>query len=187
MHGLPKLPALYEAMYILDSALDAEARQQIVETLEGHVTTLGGEVVATREFGARRLAFEINGHRDGVYMILYFKGFVNVVEELKHEIRMLDSIIRSVIVVANPKAIFDPTATAAPAATEETAEEGAADEAASEEAAIEEAPAEAAAEEAAPEEAPAEAEAAPAEAVAAVEEPVAAEETETPAETTDEA
>jgi small subunit ribosomal protein S6 len=107
-------------MYILDVALDEAARQSAIETLENTVRTNGGEVVATREFGRRRLAFEIEGHHEGVYMILYFTGFANAVEEVKHEMRLIDGLVRGMVVVANPKCLFDPTA---PAAVETTPEE----------------------------------------------------------------
>ncbi len=113
MNGLPKQPVLYEAMYIVDSALDEAALADIVSTLEQHVQNLGGELVATREFGRRRLAFEIDGHTAGTYMITYFKSFGDVVDEVKHEMHLIEGIVRGLVVVANPKAIFDPQAKAA--------------------------------------------------------------------------
>lgn len=199
---MPAQPVLYEAMYILDSTLDEAAVETTVKTLEDFVTSNGGEVVATREFGKRRLAYEIEGHTSGTYMIFYFKSFGQLVADLQREMRIMDSVVRGIVCVANPKALFDPKpeVTEEPAA-EETVEEAAAEveaeiagqlgaegEAAPE--AAEAAPAEAApAEEVAAEEAPAEevvAEATPAaeeapvaeEVVAeAVEEPAAAEET----------
>ncbi|MEN6302753.1 MAG: 30S ribosomal protein S6 [Armatimonadia bacterium] len=192
---MPKQPVLYEAMYILDSALDAEAAQGIIGTLEGHITSNGGEVVATREFGRRRLAFEIDNHTNGTYMITYFRSFGDLVAEINHEMKLIDGLVRGIVVVANPKAIFEPKKEAAPveeapaeaAAVEEAPAEEApvAEEAAPEEPAAEEAPAEEpAAEEAAPaEEAPAEV--APAEETAVEEAPV--EEAEAPAETEEEA
>ena len=113
MNGLPKQPVLYEAMYIIDSALDETAVQGIISTLEQHVQAQGGELVATREFGRRRLAFEIDGHTSGTYMITYFKSHGDVVDEVKHEMHLIEGIVRGLVVVANPKAIFDPQAKAA--------------------------------------------------------------------------
>lgn len=164
-------------MYIVDSALEESAVQGIVSTLEQHVQSLGGEIVATREFGRRRLAFEIDGHTSGTYMITYFKSFGEVVDEVKHEMHLIEGVVRGMVVVANPKAIFDPQAKAEPAPAEAAAEEPAAEAAPAEDAPAEEAPAE----EAAPEEPAAEAvaEAAPAEEApaeaAAADEPVAEE------------
>ncbi|MCE5238359.1 30S ribosomal protein S6 [bacterium] len=160
---MPKQPVLYEAMYIVDSALDEAALEGIVSTLEQHVQNMGGELVATREFGRRRLAFEIDGHTAGTYMITYFKSFGDVVDEVKHEMHLIEGIVRGIVVVANPKAIFDPQAKAAEpeaAPAEAPAAEAPAAEAPAAEAPAAEAAAEPEAE--APETAPeAEAEAAP--------------------------
>ena len=165
---MPKQPVLYEAMYIVDSALDEAALEGIVSTLEQHLQNLGGELVATREFGRRRLAFEIDGHTAGTYMITYFKSFGDVVDEVKHEMHLIEGIVRGIVVVANPKAIFDPQAKAtepeAAAAAEAPAAEAPAEAPAAEAPAAEAPAAEAAAEPEAeaPETAPeAEAEAAP--------------------------
>lgn len=161
MKGLPKDPVLYEAMYILDPALEEEERQQLITLLEDHVTTTGGEVIETREFARRRLAYPIDNVREGIYMILYFKGFGEQVMELNREMKITDGIVRGMVCVANPKFIFDPAATAK-AAEEAAAAAAAAEEAASEDVAEEEAEVEAQAEveepalEEAAEEAPAE-------------------------------
>ncbi|MHB8994102.1 MAG: 30S ribosomal protein S6 [Armatimonadota bacterium] len=203
---MPVQPVLYEAMYILDSTLDEAGVETAVKTLEDFVTSNGGEVIATREFGKRRLAFEIEGHTSGTYMIFYFKSFGPLVADLQREMRIMDSVVRAIVCVANPKALFDPKpeVTEEPAAEEDVEEaaaeveaeiagqlgaEGeaapeAAEEAPAEEAVAEETPA---AEEVAAEEAPAEevaAEAVPTEeapvaeevVAEAVEEPAAAEE-----------
>ncbi|NPV47495.1 MAG: 30S ribosomal protein S6 [Armatimonadetes bacterium] len=105
---MPKQPVLYEAMYILDARIEEEQRQEAVETLEAHVRAQGGEVVATRDFGRRRLAYEIDGHLEGYYKVLYFTGFGDCVDEVKHEMRLLPQVVRGMVVVANPRFIHDP-------------------------------------------------------------------------------
>jgi len=171
---LPKLPVLYEAMYIVDASLDEVALQGIVTTLEQHVQAQGGELVASREFGRRRLAYEIGKHTTGTYMIMYFKSHGDVVDELTHEMHLIDGVVRGIIVVANPKAIFDPQPPVVEAPVEEAETDAAPADEAEAEAPAEEAetvaaPAEEVVAEAAPAEAVAEeavAEAVPAEAVA---------------------
>jgi ribosomal protein S6 len=72
------------------------------------VRAQGGEVVATRDFGRRRLAYEIDGHLEGYYKVLYFTGFGDCVDEVKHEMRLLPEVVRGMVVVANPRFIHDP-------------------------------------------------------------------------------
>jgi ribosomal protein S6 len=166
-------------MYILDTTIEEAEREEAIAALESHVVAQGGEVISTKDFGRRRLAFEIENHREGFYKILYFKGFGPCVEEVKHEMRLLPQVVRGTVYVANPKFMFDPEgelkAEAAAAAESEAQAEAEAEEAATEVVAeVEEAPAEEPAVAEAPaEEAPAEE--APAVAEAPAEEPVAEE------------
>jgi ribosomal protein S6 len=181
---LRKEPALYEAMYIVDAALDEAALEGIVTTLEQHVQAHGGELVATREFGRRRLAYEIDKHTTGTYMIMYFKSQGNVVDELTHEMHLIDGVVRGIVVVANPKAIFDPQPPVVEAPAEEAEAEAPAEEAEAE-APAEEAETEAAPTEEVEAEAPgeeAETEAAPAEEAETEAAPAEEAEAEAPAE-----
>ncbi len=122
---MPKQPTLYEAMYIVDAAVSEEELQEIVRRLEDHVRESGGEVIASREFGRRQLAYQINHKKTGIYMLLYFRALGHVVEELRNEMRLMDNILRSMIVIANPQAIYDPQAAQAQAAAAEAEEEAA--------------------------------------------------------------
>ena len=115
---------LYEAMYILDTALAEEQAAQVSQTLQDAVAAAGGEIVSDELFGRRRMAFPINGHTDGVYRLLYFRGDGSLVQETKHQFTLIEGIVRGMVVVANPKAIVTakekerPAEAAAPAAEE---------------------------------------------------------------------
>ena len=98
-------PTLYEAMYILDPSLPDDEVAELIEALETAVREAGGEVVGTRDFRTRRLAYKINGHTHGSYKLLYFRGGGDVVDTLRSEMAIRQSIIRSRIFVANPLAI----------------------------------------------------------------------------------
>ncbi|HEY3398222.1 MAG TPA: 30S ribosomal protein S6 [Armatimonadota bacterium] len=170
---------LYEAMYILDTRLTEEEATAASLALREGVVAAGGEFVSDELFGRRRLAFAIDKHVDGVYRLLYFHGDGLIAEECRRQFVLVEPIIRGMVVVANPKAIFAPAekkpveappapeaeAEAAPAETAPVAEAAPAEEAAPVAEVVAEAPAaevvaEAAAEAAPVEEAPA-AEAAP--------------------------
>lgn len=98
-------PTLYEAMYILDPSLPDDEVAELIEALENAVREAGGEVVGTRDFRTRRLAYKINGHTHGSYKLLYFRGGGAVVDTLRSEMAIRQPIIRSRIFVANPLAI----------------------------------------------------------------------------------
>lgn len=97
---------LYEAMYIVDVNLPDEEIAQVSQTLQEAVVTGGGEFVSDELFGRRRLAYSIEGHTEGIYRLLYFRGEGALVEELRHQFLLTEPIVRGIIVVANPKAVF---------------------------------------------------------------------------------
>lgn len=97
-------PTLYEAMYILDTELADNEVEEQVEQIENVVTEAGGEVVATRDFRTRRLAYEIDEHTHGTYKLLYFHGSGEVVTALNTDLNMRTSVIRGRTYVANPEA-----------------------------------------------------------------------------------
>ncbi|MCL5104681.1 MAG: 30S ribosomal protein S6 [Armatimonadetes bacterium] len=188
----------YEALYIVDSTLTEDQLDSIIGKYSNLITDQGGEVQGAGRWDKRRLAYEIKGRREGIYILMYFTGEPAVEKELGRVFRISDEVIRHIIVRVEPERIDlsqinkpappveEEAAPAAPAAEPvEEAVEPAPAEAEAEEAPVEAAPAEEApAEEETPvEEAPAEEPAAetPAEETPA-EEPAAESAEETPAE-----
>jgi len=98
-------PTLYEAMYIFDPSLPDDEAAELMDSFEEVVREGGGEVVGTRDFRTRRLAYVIDGHTHGAYRLLYFHGEGDVVETLRTEMAIRQPVIRSRVFVANPQAI----------------------------------------------------------------------------------
>lgn len=98
-------PTLYEAMYILDPSLPEDEAAELMESFEEIVREAGGEVVGTRDFRTRRLAYPIDRHTHGAYKLLYFHAEGDVVETLRSEMAIRQAVIRSRVFVANPLAI----------------------------------------------------------------------------------
>jgi small subunit ribosomal protein S6 len=188
----------YEALYIVDPALNDEQVEAIIAKYSTAVTDQAGEVKAVGKWDKRRLAYEIMGRREGIYILMFFDGESAVAKELDRVLRIADDVMRHIITRVEPQhvdttRIDRPQPTAETAAEQAPAEEqapvepaAATEEAAQEPegAAPEEPSAEAAAEAPVAEEEPAAEEAAePAEAPEApVEEPPAEEAIEAPAE-----
>jgi small subunit ribosomal protein S6 len=117
---------LYECCYILDVNMPEEQVEEIIALSEGVVAGAGGEVVGTRDFGSRRLAYEIDKHVAGAYKLLYFHGDNEAIDALKHELAVAPSVIRARVFVANPDAILrDSEDEATDEGEETTAEESA--------------------------------------------------------------
>ncbi|MEI7028004.1 30S ribosomal protein S6 [Paenibacillus sp. y28] len=88
----------YEVMYVIRTDLDQEAVQAVVEKFQGIISN-GGEITKHDVMGKRRLAYEINKSRDGIYVLVNFTATPEVVAELDRVMKISkDEIIRYLIV-----------------------------------------------------------------------------------------
>lgn len=88
----------YEILFILRPDLsdaDVEAhRERIKQVIEAG----GGEIEKIDLMGKRRLAYEIEKFREGIYTVLYFKSDAATVKELERVVGITEPIIRHLIV-----------------------------------------------------------------------------------------
>lgn len=89
-------PNLYEGMYIISATLSDDARQKALERIQNGITQRGGEINKVHDFHRRRLAYEINGHKEGHYFVLYFTINPSAVTELWHEYHLNEDLVRFV-------------------------------------------------------------------------------------------
>ena len=85
---------LYEGMYIVNAALNDEGRQKAFEKIKTGITSRGGEVRKIFEQGRRRLAYEIQGRREGYYYLLYFSLPTSEVAPMWRDCRLHDQLLR---------------------------------------------------------------------------------------------
>ena len=116
---------LYEAIYIVVVTLEEEVQQDVPTAVESAIAEAAGQLESTLLFGRRRLAYEIDGHAEGLYMISYFRGTGDTVQHLYREFGVLEAIVRGTVVAANPAALYrEPKPVSeAPAPAEEVAEQ----------------------------------------------------------------
>lgn len=87
----------YEVMYILRTDLEEENVQAIIEKFQNIISN-GGEITKSNVMGKRRLAYEINKLRDGIYVLVNFEAPSEVITELNRVMKISDEIIRYLIV-----------------------------------------------------------------------------------------
>lgn len=85
---------LYEGMYVISATLSDDARHKALERIQSGITGQGGEIKKIHDYGRRRLAYEINGHREGYYYIIYFNAPTTAIDELWHEYHLNEDLIR---------------------------------------------------------------------------------------------
>lgn len=88
----------YEALVIVDSALEEADIERAVERFLDVIKTSGGEVTNVDKWGTRRFAYEIDHRKEGYYFVAAFRAEEQVVDDLKRTVQISDEFIRSKIV-----------------------------------------------------------------------------------------
>ncbi|PFJ17886.1 30S ribosomal protein S6 [Bacillus cereus] len=88
----------YEIMYIIRPNMEEEAQKALVERFANVLTSNGAEIINTKEWGKRRLAYEINDLRDGFYMILNVNSSAEAVKEFDRLAKINEDIMRHIVV-----------------------------------------------------------------------------------------
>ncbi|WLR41873.1 30S ribosomal protein S6 [Bacillus carboniphilus] len=88
----------YEIMYIIRPNIEDEAKKSLVERFNGILTTNGAEITEVKEWGKRRLAYEINDFRDGYYMLIHVDASAEAVQEFDRLAKISEDIIRHIVV-----------------------------------------------------------------------------------------
>jgi small subunit ribosomal protein S6 len=88
----------YEGMFLLDPVkhgADPESTEKAVtDLLEKH----GAKIVQSERWDERKLAYEIKGHKRGVYLLTYFEMPGENVDAMRRETRIIEPILRQMVV-----------------------------------------------------------------------------------------
>ena len=92
--------AKYEILYIIRPNIDEEAKTVLIDRFNSILTDNGAEVIESKDWEKRRLAYEMNGFREGIYHIVKVSSPSNAsaINEFDRLAKINDDIIRHMIV-----------------------------------------------------------------------------------------
>jgi small subunit ribosomal protein S6 len=93
----------YELIYITPPDATEEALAELHQQVQTVVDRFGGNIESTENWGRRRLAYEIAGHREGVYVLELINGPAELNIELERRLRVFDIVIRHMVVRVDEK------------------------------------------------------------------------------------
>lgn len=93
---------VYEAMILFDSNRFARERAALPAEVEKMIKTAEGDVLVSRLWEERRLAYPINGQRKGTYWLIYFRGPSSMVTGLNRQCELHDGILRHLVLKVHP-------------------------------------------------------------------------------------
>ena len=88
----------YEVVYVVSPEITEEGVTELHERIAEIVGQLGGSIDKTDNWGRRRLAYEINRHREGTYVIELVTGPGTLVTELDRRLRVMEQLLRHLVV-----------------------------------------------------------------------------------------
>ena len=92
----------YEVMFIIDPALEDDAKEATIEAVKG-IIAAEGEVGNTDVWGMRKLAYPIQKKSEGYYVVIEFKAEPTLPKELDRRLKISDNVIRHMIVNKDEK------------------------------------------------------------------------------------
>ncbi|MBQ6400745.1 MAG: 30S ribosomal protein S6 [Firmicutes bacterium] len=92
----------YELMFIIDPALEDEAKESVIEAVKGIIET-EGEVGEVDVWGMRKLAYPIQKKSEGYYVVVTFKAQPTLPKELDRRLKISDHVMRHLIVNKDEK------------------------------------------------------------------------------------
>ncbi len=84
----------YEIMYIMRPTIEDDARKALIERFDTVLTSNGAEIIESKEWGKRRLAYEIDDLREGYYQLVTLNASTEAIDEFTRLANINETIIR---------------------------------------------------------------------------------------------
>ena len=87
----------YELMCIIQPDLDETAMNGVLDKVKGWITESGGSIEKAEVWGRRRMAYTIDKHREGQYVLLNVTMSPTATSALERNLRYQESIMRHML------------------------------------------------------------------------------------------
>ncbi len=96
---------VYEAMFILDSNRFSRDPDGISGQLAETIQKFGGEILVSRLWEERRLAYPIKGQRKGTYWLIYFRLDALQLATFRRECEINETLLRYLFLKVDPRIV----------------------------------------------------------------------------------
>ena len=88
---------VYDLVLLLDTTIEQERRDTILANVEDAIDR-AGELVGRHDWGNRHTVYEVHKHSEADYHLIQFRGSAALLEQLDHNLKITDGILRFRIV-----------------------------------------------------------------------------------------
>ncbi|MGL4514940.1 MAG: 30S ribosomal protein S6 [Lacipirellulaceae bacterium] len=96
---------VYEGLFLFDSNRFARERDTLPTEVESIITSAGGEVLVSRLWEERRLAYAIDGQRKGAYWLIYFRHDTQAITALNRACELHEGVMRHLVLKIHPRLV----------------------------------------------------------------------------------
>ena len=89
---------VYEGMFLLESGRYGRDPEGVSGQIPAMVSEAGGEMLVSRLWEERRLAYPIRGQRKGTYWLTYFRMDGRRISEIERKCQLSDSVLRAMFI-----------------------------------------------------------------------------------------
>jgi small subunit ribosomal protein S6 len=87
----------YELMLVIRPDVADDRSQALVDRTTRQIVSSGGQIVKVAPWGRRRLAYQIDRHREGSYQIILFEAPPAAISELEHTLLITEEVLRHLV------------------------------------------------------------------------------------------
>lgn len=121
----------YEMAVVINGKLEEDAKNAVLDKVKALIERFEGTIKNVDEWGKKRFAYEIQKSKEGYYNFIKFEAESTAPAEIEHRMRIMDGVVRYLIVtddLPENTGIKKEEAPTAESAAEEAAPETAAEE-----------------------------------------------------------
>jgi small subunit ribosomal protein S6 len=96
---------VYEGLFIFDSGRYGRDPDAVSGQIPALIEKMGGEILVSRLWEERRMAYAIKGQRKGTYWLLYFRLDPLLLGDLKRQCQINDNILRVMYLKVDPRIV----------------------------------------------------------------------------------
>jgi len=87
----------YESVVIINPNVEEEAVKTLIKKYSDLINK-DGKVADVEELGKKKLAYEIQKHKEGYYLVFHFEANPNLISELERNFRITDEVIKFMVI-----------------------------------------------------------------------------------------
>ena len=88
----------YELALVVSAKIEDEERAAVVDKCKALIERFGGTITNVDDWGKKRLAYEIQKMKEGFYYFIQFEAESSAPAEIEGRIRIMDNVLRYLVV-----------------------------------------------------------------------------------------